>query len=412
MPSLLIRNISKLLLAHDSPLGFRHGHQMADIPSIDDAYLLIEDGKISEFGPSFNCPALDIKTLDAQSGMVMPAFVDCHTHLVFADWRSSEFVDRIKGLSYLEIAARGGGILNSAQKLRLMPEEELYNRSRYLLNEVIRSGTAAIEIKSGYGLDPESEFKMLRVIRRLKESAAIPVRSTFLGAHAFPKEFKENHQGYIGQIIDVMLPHIAAEGLADYFDVFCEKGFYSLEETDQLLTAADSYGLRARIHTNQFSHSGGIGLAIRHNALSVDHLEVCDEEEIEQLSNSDTHPVLLPGASFFMNEPYQPARKMIDAGLGVILASDFNPGTCPSFNLSFIWSLACVKMKMLPEEALTALTINPAISLGLDKQCGSICKGKTANLIISKPSDELHRLPYTFGHSWISQVLVNGQADF
>lgn len=209
-----------------------------------------------------------------------------------------------------------------------------------------------------------------------------------------------------------MLPHIAAEGLADYFDVFCEKGFYSLEETDQLLTAADSYGLRARIHTNQFSHSGGIGLAIRHNALSVDHLEVCDEEEIEQLSNSDTHPVLLPGASFFMNEPYQPARKMIDAGLGVILASDFNPGTCPSFNLSFIWSLACVKMKMLPEEALTALTINPAISLGLDKQCGSICKGKTANLIISKPSDELHRLPYTFGHSWISQVLVNGQADF
>lgn len=412
MPSLLIRNISKLLLAHDAPLGFRHGHQMADIPSIDDAYLLIVNGKISEFGSSSNCPALDIKTLDAQSGMVMPAFVDCHTHLVFADWRSSEFEDRIKGLSYLEIAARGGGILNSAQKLRLMPEEELYNRSKYLLNEVIRSGTAAIEIKSGYGLDPESEFKMLRVIRRLKETAPIPVRSTFLGAHAFPEEFKENHQGYIRQIIDVMLPHIAAEGLADYFDVFCEKGFYSLEETDQLLTAADSYGLRARIHTNQFTHSGGIELAIRHQALSVDHLEVCNEKEIQQLLNSETHPVLLPGASFFMNEPYQPARTMMDSGLGVILASDFNPGTCPSFNLSFIWSLACVKMKMLPEEALTALTINPAISLGLDEQFGSINKGKAANLIISKPCSELHRLPYTFGHSWISQILINGKPDF
>lgn len=412
MQNLLIRNISKLLLAQDGSLSFLQGHQMAEIPCIHDAFLRIEDGKIVDFGPSSDCPALNVNTLDAKSGMVMPAFVDCHTHLVFADWRSSEFEDRIKGLSYLEIAARGGGILNSAQNLRLMSEDELFDRSMVLLSEVIKTGTGAIEIKSGYGLDPDSEFKMLRVIRRLKETASIPVRSTFLGAHAYPPEFKENHQGYIRQIIELMLPHISAEGLADYFDVFCEKGFYSLEETDQLLTAADQYGLRARIHTNQFTHSGGIGLAIRHKALSVDHLEVCNDEEIAQLLNSETHPVLLPGASFFMNEPYQPARSMIDQGLGVILASDFNPGTCPTFNLSFIWSLACIKMKMLPEEALNALTINPAVSLGLDHHYGSIGIGKSANLILSKPCSDLHRLPYTFGHSWISQVLINGKPEF
>jgi imidazolonepropionase len=409
---ILIKNIGKLVLASDSAIPFKKGKTLAQIPCIDSAFLIIEDGTFSSFGHVDQTPEFHGEIIDANNGIVLPGFIDCHTHLVFAESREQEFVDRINGLSYQEIAAKGGGILNSAKKLAALSEDNLFERSAVRLYDVMKNGTAAIEIKSGYGLNTENELKILKVIQRLKNHFPIPIKATFLGAHAYPLEFKQNHQGYIRQIIDEMLPEISKDGLAEYCDVFCEENFYSPKETEQILEAASHHGLRARIHTNQFTHSGGIEVAIKHNAISVDHLEVCNDDEIDQLKDSATHPVLLPSAAFFMNQEYPPARKMIDRGLGVVLASDFNPGTSPSFNLSFVMSLACIKMKMLPEEAIQALTINPAYNLGLESELGSIEAGKTASFIITKPCPNLAYLPYSFGNSWISKVFIRGNPDF
>jgi imidazolonepropionase len=408
----LITNIGKLILASNIPIPFKKGIELSQLPIIDSAYLILNGEKINSFGKMDEAPAFTGNVIDAKGGYVLPAFIDCHTHLVFADWRAHEFIDRMKGLSYQEIAARGGGILNSAKKIAGITEDELYDRSAERLTEAIHAGTGAIEIKSGYGLSTENELKILRVIKRLKENFPIPVKATFLGAHTYPAEFKNDHQAYIRILIDEMLPEIAKQNFADYCDVFCEQNFYSPEETEQILIAANAFGLKARIHTNQFTHSGGIEVAIRNHAISVDHLEVCNDEEIQLLKSSGTHPVLLPSAAFFMNQEYPPARKMIDEGLGVVLASDFNPGTSPSSNLSFVMSLACIKMKMLPEEAIQALTINAAHNLALQSELGSIEPGKTANLIITKPCSSLAYLPYSFGNSWISKVLIRGNPDF
>ncbi|MBK8955955.1 MAG: imidazolonepropionase [Saprospiraceae bacterium] len=410
--SILIKNIHTLVQTDVGQGFYRAGRQMTDLPCLQNAYLLIENEKIAAFGPNQDAPSGIKEVVDAQGGWVFPSFVDCHTHLVFAEWRNREYEDRIKGLTYLEIAAKGGGILNSTSKLRALTEDELFERSGVRLKNAMKRGTGAIEIKSGYGLDVESELKMLRVIRRLKETAQIPVKSTFLGAHAFPAEYKNDHQAYIRIIVDEMLPRIAEEGLADYCDVFCERGFYTPEEADQVLEAAGKRGIPSRIHTNQFTHSGGIPLALKHKSVSVDHLEVCNEEEMGMLRDASTHPVLLPFAAFFMNQEYPPARAMIDKGLGVILASDFNPGTSPNFDLSLVWGLACNQMKMLPEEALNALTINPAVNLDIQDEVGSIAVGKLANLILTHAASELSYFPYALGHSWFSRIFIRGNPDF
>ncbi len=410
--TILLENIGKLILASEAKISFKKGKELSLLPVLESAFLYIQDGLIHSFGsmedlPSFSCPSYDVK-----QGFVLPGFVDCHTHLVFADWREQEFVDRMKGLSYQEITAKGGGILNSAKRLGQISEDELFERSCKRLISAIETGTTAIEIKSGYGLTTESELKILRVIRRLKDHFDIPVKATFLGAHSFPLEYKNDHQAYIRIIIIELLPEIAKHKLAEYCDVFCEQNFYSPDETSQILEAASKYGLKARIHTNQFTHSGGIEVAIRHKAISVDHLEVCNDAEIAVLKNSKTHPVLLPSAAFFMNQEYPPARKMIDQGLAIVLASDFNPGTSPTSNMPFILSLACIKMKMLPEEALNALTINAAYNLELDSVCGSIEPGKLGNVIITNPCPSLVYLPYSFGSSWISNVFIRGNPEF
>ncbi|MBK7359910.1 MAG: imidazolonepropionase [Saprospiraceae bacterium] len=407
--SLLIRNIKQLVGVSNTALALKKGKELNKLDCLDHAYLLIEHGKIKSFGPDQNAPEFSGEILDAKNGLVLPSFIDCHTHLVFAAWREQEFTDRIHGLSYQEIAAKGGGILNSARKLGLLSEDELYSHAAQRLQVAIQSGTGAIEIKSGYGLDLENELKILRVIKRLKENFQIPIKASFLAAHAYPLAFRENHAGYIDLIIKQMMPQIAAEGLADYCDVFCEQNFFSTSETDQILEAASHYNLKARIHTNQFSHSGGIETAIRHRAISVDHLEVCNSHEIEQLKNSETLPVLLPGAAFFMNLEQGPAREMIEAGLPMVLASDFNPGTCPSSSMPFIFSLACIQMKLSPQEAFNAMTLNAAYSLEIQDQLGSLTPGKVANLIITNPVSSFEFLPYSFGTKWIDRILIKGQ---
>jgi imidazolonepropionase len=410
--NLLIKNIGRLLIASHHPLSFKKGKALSTLDAVDTAFLIIQNEKIESFGSMSELPSFDGKVIDANGGYVMPTFIDCHTHLVFADWRESEFVNRLQGLSYQEISERGGGILNSAKKLAALSEDELYERSSQRLKDAIRSGTGGIEIKSGYGLNTENELKMLRVIKRLRNDFPIPVKATFLGAHSFPLQFKSDHQGYITQIIDEMLPEIAKEGLADFCDVFCEANFYSPAETEQIIQAAAKYNIPSRIHTNQFTHSGGIATAIKNQAISVEHLEVCNSEEIELLKDSQTHPVLLPSAAFFMDQEYPPARMMIDRGLGVVLASDFNPGTSPSCNMAFVMSLACIKMKMTPEEALNAMTLNAAHSLNIHSDYGSIESGKTANLILTKNVPSLAYLPYSFGSSWIDKVFIRGNPEF
>lgn len=383
---------------------------MCHLESIDDAYLFIENGKIKSFGTDASCPIERAdETIDCSGRIVMPAFCDSHTHLVFAAWRENEFVDRIHGLTYEEIAKRGGGILNSAARLQAMSENELFDQVLLRLHEVIRMGTGAIEIKSGYGLTPEAEMKMLRVIRRLKDEQLILVKATFLGAHAVPQEFKTNRQGYIHQLIHDMLPRISAAGLADYIDVFCDKGFYTVEETDQILSAGEKHGLRARIHANELDYSGGIQVGVRHEAISVDHLEYTGPEEIEVLRKSETIATILPSTAFFLGLPYAPARQMIDEGLCVALASDYNPGTSPSGNMGFILSLACIKLKMLPEEAIQAMTLNSAATMELSHELGSITPSKSANVIITKPVPSLAYLPYFFGQSGISRMIISGR---
>lgn len=406
----LITNIKELLQVRESHIDKVSGAAMASLPKIENAYLLLEDNLISDFGKMENLPQVaDAKIIDATGKVVLPAWCDSHTHIVYAGNRVQEFVDRINGLSYEEIANRGGGILNSAKKLNETSEEEIYDQSKLRLEEVMQQGTGAVEIKSGYGLTVEGELKMLRAIKKLKENYPIAIKATFLGAHAFPTEFKENHSGYIDLIINEMLPKIAEEKLADYIDAFLEIGYFSIKETERIMEAGKKYGLTAKIHVNQFTAINGIEACVKHNALSVDHLEVVTDEDIEILKNSDTMPVALPSCSYFISIPYTPARKMIEAGLPLALATDFNPGTTPSGNMNFVVATACIKMKMTPEEAINAATINGAYAMGLSKTHGSITKGKSANLIITKPLASYYQLPYAFGSNLIDQVIIEGK---
>lgn len=405
----LIANIKQLVQveSENDYKIHRKGKEMDELDVLEDAYLIINHGVIEDFGlmKDLKMQQFD-QEINAKNKIVMPCFIDCHTHLVHAASREEEFLDKIKGLSYEEIAKRGGGILNSAKKMTLIDENELYDRSANILEQVIAQGTGAIEIKSGYGLETEAELKMLRVIRRLKENFPIPIKASFLAAHTYPLEFRENHQGYIDKIIHEMLPRVAGENLADYMDVFCEQGFFSVDETDKLLEAGAKYGLRPKIHANQLYNSGGIQVGIKHNAISVDHLESLGDEEITCLQNATTYPVLLPGAAFFLAMHYQPARKLIDANLPVVIASDFNPGSSPSFNMSFMMSLACTQMKMTVNEAINATTLNAAASLEMQEQLGSIRKGKKASIIISKEIPSYNYIPYHYAHNCIEKVII------
>lgn len=406
----LIINIKELLQVRENHIEKVSGKEMADLPTLKNAFLLIENDIIKDFGAMDNCPKINVdKTIDAHGKIVLPSWCDSHTHIVYAGNREQEFVDRINGLTYEEIANRGGGILNSAKKLNETSEEEIYNQSKKRLEEVISQGTGAVEIKSGYGLTVEGELKMLRVIKKLAENHSITIKSTFLGAHAFPKEFKENHSGYIDLIIDEMLPKIAEENLADFIDIFLETGYFSVEETERIMEAGKRFGLRSKIHVNQFTAISGIAACVKHNALSVDHLEIVTDEDIEVLKNTETMPVALPSCSFFISIPYTPARKMLNAGLPLALASDFNPGTTPSGNMNFVVATACIKMKMTPEEAINAATINGAYAMGISKTHGSITKGKKANLIITKPLHSFYEIPYCFGSNLVEQIILDGK---
>ena len=410
----LISNIKLLAGILDKNILLKKGAEMGVLNSIENAYLIIENDCIFSFGKmeDMNIAIQNITIsheINANNGMALPAFVDSHTHLVFAKWREEEFEMRIKGKSYEEIAAAGGGILNSAKKLQSMSQDELFIKALERLNQVVKQGTGAIEIKSGYGLTVQDELKMLRVIAQLKTVSPIPIKATFLGAHAFPTEYKQNRKGYIDLIINEMLPNIANENLADYFDVFCDQGFYTVEETDVLLNAAAKYNLKPKIHANELGYTGGVQIGVKHNALSVDHLEYTGKEEIACLLNSNTMPVGLPNCSFFLGIPYMPARTMIDAGLPVCLASDYNPGSSPNGRMGFVVSLACTQMKLTIEEAINATTINGAYALELSETHGSISIGKKANLIITKPISSLAFMPYNFGNDSVESVLVNGK---
>ena len=406
MASILIQNIKTLWQTDDGTRKLVSGKDMAIIPHITNAWVLMENDKITGFGEMNNAPQNANTIFDATDKMVLPAFCDSHTHLVFAANREDEFAMRIQGKSYEEIAAAGGGILNSVKKLMLMEESELFDKAWVRLEELKQLGTGAIEIKSGYGLTLEAELKMLRVIRTLREKSKVLIRSTFLGAHAIPAEYKNDRSGYIKLIIEEMLPKIAGEGLADYCDVFCEKGYFTNEETDEILQAASKYNLKGKIHVNQFTNSGGIDIAIKNNALSVDHLEYLNETEIDALKNGKTLPVALPGCSFFINIPYTPGRQIIDAGLPLILASDFNPGTAPSGNMAFVIALACTQMKLTPEEAINAATINGAAAMELENEVGTIAVGKKANLILTKKINSLAEIPYSFASNLIEKVII------
>ena len=409
MSSLLLRNIKELVQVDNQGMGFKKGPAMADLPTLKNAWLLVEDGRFKAFGSMDTCPERADEVLDVSGRMVFPSWVDSHTHLVFAHSRENEFVDRINGLTYAEIAQKGGGILNSAKRLQDADENQLYEAALQRLSQLQKMGTGAIEIKSGYGLSIEGELKMLRVIRRLKENTRMPIRATFLGAHAYPLEYRENHEEYLKILLNKILPQIVEEGLADYIDVFCEKGFFSVVETERILAAGQKAGLTPKIHTNQFNCMGGIQAAVKYGALSVDHLEVLNEEEIECLRQSDTIPTFLPSAPFFLNDHYPPARKMIESGLGVALASDFNPGSSPSGRMSLVISLACIKMRMLPEEAINAATINGAYALQLEEELGSIMIGKQANFFVTQPMSSIAYLPYSFGQEMVDRSYLDGK---
>jgi len=407
---LLIKNIKTIVQTREHTDAPLRGEGMAVLPTIDNAFLLVENGKISDFGEMQNCPANADEVIDATGKMVFPCWCDSHTHLVFAATREGEFVDRIKGLTYQEIAQRGGGILNSARRLRDTPQEVLLEDAYARLQEVVRQGTGAIEIKSGYGLTLQSELKMLRVIRQLKGMTDAIIKATFLGAHALPPEFKDNRSGYIDLITNEMLPQIADEGLADYCDVFCEKVAFTPQETERIIETGLKYGLRPKIHTNQFNCMGGIQAAIKHNALSVDHLEVVNDEEIAALQAApNTIATLLPSAPFFLNDHYPPARKLMDADIPIALATDFNPGSSPSGKMSFVVTLACVKMRMIPEEAINAATLNGAFAIECQQEVGSITRGKLANFFITKKMSSLAQLPYSFGSDLVEQVFIKGK---
>lgn len=406
----LFSNIKELLQVREESIDLVAGPAMKELPSLKNAWLLIEDDKILAYGSMKNPPDIDVdEKIDATGRIMLPSWCDSHTHIVYAGNRELEFADRINGLSYEEIAQRGGGILNSAKTLQETPEDEVYEQSANRLEEVMKLGTGAVEIKSGYGLTEEAELKMLRVIKKLRQNYGLPVKSTFLGAHAIPSEYKEKPEKYMDLVIENILPQVAEQKLAEYIDIFCEKGYFSVEDTNRLLGAAAEYGMKPKIHVNQFNIIGGVKAAVDHNALSVDHLEVVNDEDIEALKGTHTMPVALPSCSFFLGIPYTPARKLIQAGLPLALATDFNPGSTPSGNMNFVVSLACIKMKMTPEEAINAATINGAYAMELSKTHGSITRGKKANLIMTKPIPSYTFLPYAFGTNSIEAVYINGK---
>ncbi len=407
--SVLITNIKELLQVRDSTTYKVSGNDMRHLPSLKDAFVYIENDRIVAYGSMVNCKEFDAETIiDATNKIVLPTWCDSHSHIVYAGNREQEFVDRINGLSYEEIANRGGGILNSAETLQNTSEDELYQQSIQRVKTVMKLGTGAIEIKSGYGLTVDAELKMLRVIKRIKSSFPIKVKATFLGAHALPKAYQNNKEAYLNLIINEMLPIIETEQLADYVDIFCEKGYFTLEDTDKILSAGKRFGLIPKIHVNQFNAFGGIALGVKHDALSVDHLEELNDSDITALQNSNTMPVALPSCSYFLSIPYTPARRIIDAGLPLALATDYNPGSTPSGNMNFVVSTACIKMKMTPEEAINAATINGAYAMGISNDYGSITKGKKANLIITKNIPSYNYLPYAFGENNIDTVIING----
>lgn len=409
----LIKNIKALAFVDNHSKNWIAGSEMDEVNIINDAYVAIENDRIVDFGEMQNLHGItdwsNLEIIDAEGKMVLPAFCDSHTHLVFAKSREAEYVDRIKGLTYEEIAAKGGGILNSAKAMQNAEEDELVDQALNRLNDVMYHGTGAIEIKSGYGLTVDAEIKMLRVIKRLKELSPVTIKSTFLGAHAFPAEYKENHQGYIDLMINEMLPRIAEEDLAEYVDAFCERGYYSIDETRQVVEAAAKYGLKPKLHVNQFTNSGGLQLAVELGAISADHLEQLGDEEIEVLKSSKTMPVSLPSCSYFINIPYTPARRIVDAGLPLAIASDYNPGTTPSGNMQFLLSLATTKQRLTPVEAMNAITLNGAYAMELQNEMGSISVGKKANLIITKEIPSLEYMAYAFGTNHVDQVILNGK---
>jgi imidazolonepropionase len=416
LTGLLITNIKSLIQVEEVPNIKICGRDMSEIQSIDDAYLYIVDGLIHDFGKmdGLNLNKITVKnpnieTIDARERLVFPSFCDSHTHLVYSGSREIEYIDKIRGLSYEEIAKRGGGILNSAKKLHETTEDELFRQSVQRINEIISSGTGAVEIKSGYGLNLADELKMLRVIKRIKETSPIEVKSTFLGAHAIPEEYKNRRESYVDLVINEMIPVVASEDLADYIDVFCDKGFFTVEDTERILMAGIKHGLIAKIHANELDYSGGIQTGVKYNALSVDHLEFTGDKEIEVLLGSETMPTLLPGAAFFLGMPDPPVRKMINAGLPVALASDFNPGSSPSGNMKLIMSLGCIKLKMLPEEVINAVTINSAYAMGISDTHGSIARGKVANVFITKEIPSYEFMPYAFGSNLIETIILKGK---
>jgi len=413
---LLLENIKELVQVEDEPVSMKAGAEMGKVKTLKNAFVIIRDEIIEEFGTMdqlkdvYRDDDLLIE-IDCSNRLVYPSFCDSHTHLVYPAPREKEFVDRIKGLSYEEIARRGGGILNSAKLLHEMSAEELYNNAMDRIVEIIKMGTGAVEIKSGYGLNTEDELKMLRVIRWIKETTPIYVKATFLGAHAIPQEFKNNPSEYADIVINEMIPQVAAEELADYIDVFCDQGFFSVEDTERILMAGMKYGLRPKIHANELGLTGGIQAGVKYNALSVDHLEFVGAAEIAALKDSETMPTVLPGAAFFLNMPYSPVRKMIDAGLPVALASDYNPGSSPSGNMSFISAMGCLKYNMTPEEVINATTINTAYAMGISDICGSIARGKIANLFITSEMPGIEYLPYSYGSNLVETVILNGEVQ-
>ncbi|OFX16449.1 MAG: imidazolonepropionase [Bacteroidetes bacterium GWA2_31_9] len=411
---LIIKNIKQLIQVENKPKLKVCGSEMSKISTIENAFLIIENDLISVFGKmeSYKFSSVEEKKhkiIDATGKMVFPSFCDSHTHLVYAGSREIEYVDKIKGLSYEEIAKRGGGILNSAKLLHNTSEDELYNQALARINEIISFGTGAVEIKSGYGLSTDDELKMLRVIKRLKETKPITIKATFLGAHAVPAEYKGRQTDYVDLVINEMIPSVAYEDLADYIDVFCDKGFFTTEDTERILMAGIKYGFKPKIHANELDYSGGIQVGVKYGALSVDHLEFTGDDEIKALKDSETMPTLLPGAAFFLGMVDPPVRKMIDAGLPVALASDFNPGSSPSGNMKFIMSLGCIKLRMLPEEVINAVTINSAYAMGISETHGSIAKGKIANVFITKPISSYEFMPYAYSSNLVDTVILNGK---
>lgn len=412
---ILIKNIDRVLQYREDPPQLVQGEDMKELPSIQNAYIAIDDGVIKDVDSMDNWPGIEdwrgLEVIDARGRTVMPSWVDSHSHVVYAGSREKEFVDRIKGLSYEEIAARGGGILNSAERLRETSEGELFEAAMGRVEEVKGMGTGALEIKSGYGLSLDSELKMLRVAKRIRNESDIAVRTTFLGAHAIPQEFKDDRSAYVDLVVNEMIPQVAEEGLAEYVDVFCERGFFTKDESDRVLKAGLEHGMKAKVHANELDYSGGVQVGVDNDAVSVDHLECTGDEEIEALKGSGTMPTLLPATAFFLKLNYPPARKMIDAGLPVALSTDYNPGSCPSGNMNLVNSLACIYMDMLPEEAINASTINSAYAMGLSGTHGTITPGRPAHLMITKAIPSYAYIPYAFGSDPIDTLILDGKVQ-